>query len=401
MADDSSFRVKNSLVVNGAFVANSSVVNAAALSAVTVAVGANVNLNTTAIAVGSNITVNTTTLALGNSSVYTNSVAGQITISGTTINSTFYQATSFNANNLGGTSLSTIQSQITGNAATAYANAATLGSNATNLTTGTVPTARLSGTYSITANNATNLNGQAASFYTDIPARLGFTPVQQGGGTGQSTNKLYVGWLGSTIGVQVDSTDFGSTWPININGNAGTVTNGVYTTGDQSIAGTKTFTGSLAVSSTAPTMPFVDTDWGTRSIHHNGGTMGFLNSSGGYAAYSENGGNWVAIGNITAFASDARLKTNLRPVSQTPLTDLLKLSGVRFDWREDTDQPMRGTDVGLIAQEVEEVLPEAVTAAPFDNQYKTIKMNQQLVALMIEAIRELSDKVKKLESECK
>jgi hypothetical protein len=39
--------------------------------------------------------------------------------------------------------------------------------NATNITTGTLATARLSGTYDITANNATNLNGQAASFYTN------------------------------------------------------------------------------------------------------------------------------------------------------------------------------------------------------------------------------------------
>lgn len=48
-----------------------------------------------------------------------------------------------------------------------------------------------------------------------------FTPVQQGGGTNQLTNKLYVGWsAASKLRVQVDSSDFGATWPIDISGNA-------------------------------------------------------------------------------------------------------------------------------------------------------------------------------------
>lgn len=47
---------------------------------------------------------------------------------------------------------------------------------------------------------------------------LGYTPVQQGGGTGQGTNKLYIGWASSVLNLQVDSTNFGSTWPINISG---------------------------------------------------------------------------------------------------------------------------------------------------------------------------------------
>ena len=49
---------------------------------------------------------------------------------------------------------------------------------------------------------------------------LGFTPVQQGGGAGQGTDKLRLGWLGSTLGLQVNNTDFGSSWPINIQGAA-------------------------------------------------------------------------------------------------------------------------------------------------------------------------------------
>lgn len=50
---------------------------------------------------------------------------------------------------------------------------------------------------------------------------LGFTPVQQGGGAGQGTNKIYIGYGAGAIYLQVDSTSFGSTWPISITGNAG------------------------------------------------------------------------------------------------------------------------------------------------------------------------------------
>lgn len=59
--------------------------------------------------------------------------------------------------------------------------------------------------------SAAQLNGQSASFYQTA---LGFTPVQQGGGTSQLSNKVYIGWLGSQLGLTVDSTNFGSSWPI-------------------------------------------------------------------------------------------------------------------------------------------------------------------------------------------
>jgi hypothetical protein len=47
---------------------------------------------------------------------------------------------------------------------------------------------------------------------------LGFTPVQQGGGAGQGTNKIYIGWSGSQLQLQVDNTNFGANWPINVPG---------------------------------------------------------------------------------------------------------------------------------------------------------------------------------------
>ena len=55
---------------------------------------------------------------------------------------------------------------------------------------------------------------------------LGFTPIQQGGVTGQGTNKVYVGWAADASGLmaQVDDTNFGTSWPINISKNADTAT---------------------------------------------------------------------------------------------------------------------------------------------------------------------------------
>ena len=56
-------------------------------------------------------------------------------------------------------------------------------------------------------------------------AALGFTPVRQGGGAGQYTNTVHIGW-GNTAGLllQVDATDFANNWPISISKNAATAT---------------------------------------------------------------------------------------------------------------------------------------------------------------------------------
>jgi hypothetical protein len=70
-------------------------------------------------------------------------------------------------------------------------------------------------------------SGLQAATKQYVDGRNSFTPVQQGGGANQGTNKVYAGWLGATLGLQVDSTDFGSTWPISISGNAATATSAV------------------------------------------------------------------------------------------------------------------------------------------------------------------------------
>ena len=52
--------------------------------------------------------------------------------------------------------------------------------------------------------------------------------------------------------------------------------------------------------------------------------------------------------------------------------------------------------MGVIAQEVQKVLPEVVTEAPIDDKYITVWYDK-LIPLLIESIKELSAKVDKLE----
>jgi hypothetical protein len=92
-------------------------------------------------------------------------------------------------------------------------------------------------------------------------------------------------------------------------------------------------------------------------------------------------------------ASDENLKTNIRTI-EDPLAKVVQIRGVNFDWKE-TQRP----SLGVIAQEVEKVLPELVT----DNGTKTVNYNG-LIGLLIETVKEqqkqidtLSERLSKLE----
>ena len=95
---------------------------------------------------------------------------------------------------------------------------------------------------------------------------------------------------------------------------------------------------------------------------------------------------------ITAFwVSDERLKDNITAIDD-PLAKVVSISGNTFDWNEKSNKS--GHDVGLIAQEIEKVLPEAVTTR--DNGYLAVDYHK-VVPLLVEAIKELSGKVEALE----
>ena len=98
-------------------------------------------------------------------------------------------------------------------------------------------------------------------------------------------------------------------------------------------------------------------------------------------------------GDIVAFASsDERLKDNLSPISNS-LEKVGQLKGYEFDWN-DKQEVYTGHDVGVLAQEVEKVVPEIVETREHDG-YKAVKY-EKLVPLLINAINDLKAEIEEL-----
>ena len=99
-------------------------------------------------------------------------------------------------------------------------------------------------------------------------------------------------------------------------------------------------------------------------------------------------------GDITAFAtSDVTLKENITPISNA-IDKVLSISGNTFTWNEKSAyNGEEGT--GIIAQEIEALGLPGVTETR-ENGTKAVRYDR-LVPLLIEAIKELSNKVKSLE----
>jgi len=105
-------------------------------------------------------------------------------------------------------------------------------------------------------------------------------------------------------------------------------------------------------------------------------------------------------GDVIAYSttiSDERLKDNIEVV-EGALDKVKELKGVTFTRKQDGVE-----SAGVIAQDVEKVLPQAVKhkALPLqtgnDELFKTVQYDA-LHALLIEAVKELSEKVEKLEN---
>jgi hypothetical protein len=104
--------------------------------------------------------------------------------------------------------------------------------------------------------------------------------------------------------------------------------------------------------------------------------------------------NLYVKGDIIAFStSDKNLKDEIKNI-ESPLDKVTKLNGVTFTW-SDKQTTYTGSDVGVIAQEVEEIIPEAVTTR--DDGYKAVKY-EKIIPLLIESIKELKEKNEALEA---
>lgn len=101
-------------------------------------------------------------------------------------------------------------------------------------------------------------------------------------------------------------------------------------------------------------------------------------------------------GDVISFAlSDKKYKTNILPISNS-IDKLMKISGVSFEWR-DNQSIYSGNDVGVIAQEIKEVLPEVVEEGRLGLKVKY----EKITPLLIEAMKEQNSKIEYLEEKIK
>lgn len=84
------------------------------------------------------------------------------------------------------------------------------------------------------------------------------------------------------------------------------------------------------------------------------------------------------------YRSDARLKTNVREIPDA-LDRISQLHGVEYDWKESEGRPQAKDQIGLLAQEVEKIFPEAVSIDPATGM-KSVAY-ESLIPPMIEAMK--------------
>ncbi|GGZ88078.1 tail fiber domain-containing protein [Novosphingobium arvoryzae] len=227
-----------------------------------------------------------------------------------------------------------------------------------------------------------------------VTTALGFTPYNSTNPSGYITaSGSITGSSGSCTGNAATATRWATGRTIALTGDV-TGTSAAF---DGSAA--LSFAATLANSGvTAGTYLKVTVDAKGRVTAGSSMTSGDVTSALGYTPANKAGdsftgsisvsGSITATGNITAY-SDARLKTDIETITGA-LDRVRKLRGVTFS-RRDTGN--RG--VGLIAQELAAIVPEAVTTHE-DGLLSVAYGN--LVGVLIEAVKDLADKVDRLEA---
>ena len=503
---DKDFIVKNGIVVNTGFAANSSQFTLS-------------TINSTS----SGILANSTVITIGNSTV------------NVTVNSTSFSG---NAATLAGDTLATIKGYVTTNASAAYTNATTFSANATNLTNGTIPYARLdvnvinttaaftitgtrahsanitfNATAGIIANGSIGSNGQAlisngSSLYWATATAGNNTQIQFNDSQTANASAAFVfNKVSNTVTIgnttvysTVNSTAFtgtssyvGGNTATDLNTYASTKANDAYTNAvsfattrsdaaftNASSRADNAYTNAVSFATTrsdaayANAVTYVNTNTrayanatnnlgigGAAAYAYNGAAGNFytngtggenqigcfltgynacylFNNSSQWGLYSVSGGSLIfhdrstntvktaaltntrtsslgvgtdalgtagviaATGDIYSAYSDERLKTKLGPI--TDALDKVKSLNGFFYQPNDTALALGFNDkiekrVGVSAQEVQAVLPEAVHPAPKDNTYLTVQY-EKIVPLLIEAIKELSAKLDAKCSNC-
>jgi hypothetical protein len=185
--------------------------------------------------------------------------------------------------------------------------------------------------------------------------------------------------------------------------------------------------GVFVMRGSSPTAYFRDTDGNSAMLHNNSNLFYILRGGVDTESWATVNGVWPFVVNLTnnditcggnlyvtsdiaAFTSDIRLKTDIRPI-ENALEKVMQINGIHYVHNELGQSFGLGNKrhVGVIAHEVQAVLPEVVVPAPFDTDektgesrsgenYVTVKYDK-IVPLLIEAIKELNEKVIMLQNE--
>ncbi|MGL5099420.1 MAG: tail fiber domain-containing protein, partial [Fusobacteriaceae bacterium] len=132
-------------------------------------------------------------------------------------------------------------------------------------------------------------------------------------------------------------------------------------------------------------------------FHSNSGLMGFLNSGGNWVHYVDGSGNFVAVGNVTAY-SDIKLKKDITIIDNA-MDKINSLNGYTYTRKDSGER-----HTGVIAQEVQKVLPEAIQVSKAmegaEDQTDTLSVAYgNMVGLLIEGIKELKREIDELKSQ--
>jgi hypothetical protein len=228
--------------------------------------------------------------------------------------------------------------------------------------------------------------------------------------TSTNTDTNTITNLSADSGTATNFSGNGAAGPVKIQGGTGITTsisgntiNVANNAPDQTVA--LTGSGATSISGSYPNFTISSTDnnttySGTNGVSLSGTTFDLSNT------YTPAGGTYTvtgeirATGDVVAFASDDRLKDKGDNI-ENALDKVKQLNGFHFNWNQlASDLHIGKTDrdmVGVSAQEVEKVLPEAVLPAPADKEYKTVQY-EKLVPLLIEAIKDLNAEIEELKS---
>ena len=180
----------------------------------------------------------------------------------------------------------------------------------------------------------------------------------------------------------------------------------------ETVTGGVTITGACTATSFSGAFP-ADLRQATDIDNYVGGTGDyiFFDEDAGirfYTAGAEDmrltdGGNLHVDADVVAYSttvSDRRLKKDIELI-KNPLEILDEINGYTFTYKKDNKK-----SAGVVAQEIEKVFPQAVSDQPLPFQsedkdnpeiYKTVQYDQ-IVGLLVQAVKDLSEKVKQLEA---